>query len=48
MIDVGGVCLPSPEPAGLKLVNLGSFAGAGLRDLSKPPISSGSPRSEPP
>lgn len=41
--------VPSPEPGGVKVVNLGSEAGAGPRDLSRAPMSRGRmPRSEPP
>lgn len=39
---------PSPEPAGWKFVNLGSFAGAGPSELSRAPISSGAPSRDPP
>lgn len=40
--------IPSPNPAGWKFVNLGSFAGAGPRDLSKALMSRGNPSSDPP
>jgi hypothetical protein len=47
-VEETGSYAPSPVPGGWKSVNLGSFAGAGPRDLSRDPISRGSPRSEPP